>query len=431
MLALFLAINKLLGFAEKILIANYFGTSAEADVFIVVQGMFITGWMFVEEIASPALIPVLSAMRKAGASDQRARLVRGMLMVLVPVIVAFLAASIVFQKQIGWLLYPGFDERSKELVHDLWLYFCVAALPYFLTPVLQAYANSDKRFFAPAFSAALGRTCMIVVFVMAVRSAGLKGAGIGMIAYACVYFGLLFILVRFPLRKISQSLTARIPQQKMVAQLALPLLLGFAFSQACQWIDVRYGSQLARGTISALAFSRKLIDVPVLLLSFCVGTVLLPYLSGFAAERNMRGFRKYVNRSLIVCCSAYGLGLLVFFFGAEQIVKMVYARGKFDHGSIAVTAALLRYYAPGLLVFSCEIIVMQASFAVRNHWIAIIVGMICASLNITATVLLVPRFGAMVIPLAVVSQKGLKTLILWLFLRAKINAFEAMPEFAS
>jgi putative peptidoglycan lipid II flippase len=426
MLGFFLGVNKLFGFAEKILIANYFGTSSEADVFIVVQGMFITGWVFVEEIVSPALIPVLSSIGKNAESDQRARLVRWILVILAPAIILGLMASVILQKQIGQLLYPGLDESSKEMVRNLWLYFCVAALPYFLTPILQAYANANKRFFAPAFSAAIGRTCMIVVFIMAVRSTGLMGAGIGMVVYACVYFGLLFFLVRIPLRRLSESVSNRILHQKNVAQLALPLLIGFVFSQACQWIDVRYGSQLAKGTLSGLAFSKKLIDVPVLLLSFCVGTVLLPYLSGFAADGNIRSFKRYVNRSMILCFIAYGLGLLLFLIGAEQIVKMVYARGRFDAASIAVTAGLLKYYAPGLLVFSCEIIVMQASFAVRNHWTAIIVGMICASLNMTATILLVPQFGAMVIPLAVVGQKGLKTAILWLFLRKKLSAIEAI-----
>jgi hypothetical protein len=53
----FLAIHKLLCFVEKLLIARYFGTADQAVVFVVVQGLYITGWLSFEEILSPELIP--------------------------------------------------------------------------------------------------------------------------------------------------------------------------------------------------------------------------------------------------------------------------------------------------------------------------------------------------------------------------------------
>jgi peptidoglycan biosynthesis protein MviN/MurJ (putative lipid II flippase) len=95
-LVVFLVLNKLLGFVEKILIANYFGTSTDADVFIVAQGLFVSGWLFVEEILSPALIPVLSQARRDGRDRAGQVLVQRVLLLLVPAVVAFAVCSTAF-----------------------------------------------------------------------------------------------------------------------------------------------------------------------------------------------------------------------------------------------------------------------------------------------------------------------------------------------
>jgi len=415
-LVVFLVLNKLLGFVEKILIANYFGTSTDADVFIVAQGLFVSGWLFVEEILSPALIPVLSQARRDGRDRAGQVLVQRVLLLLVPAVVAFAVCSTAFQNIVGTLLYPGFDTATRAKVNMLWPFFAIGALPYYLTPVLQAYANSRKVFFPPALSAFAGRLAMIGAFVLLVRSMGLSGAGVGMIAYGMVYCVLLAVLIKIPLRIIARKAAESREYERKLAYLALPLLLGYVFSQATQWVDVRYGSMLAPGTVAALSFARKLVDVPVIVLSFCVGTVLLPYLSGFWSDGDKPRFARYVLWSVGACLVIYGAAAAVFMVGAETIVRLVYARGKFDAHSIAATATLLRFFALGLVVFSLEIIVMQACYAVRYHWYAVLTGMACACVNVGMTIVFVPRYGAVVIPIAIVSQKTMKAAVLGLLL---------------
>ena len=52
---------KLLGFAEKLVLAHVFGTSATADAYIAGASVVLLVGFLLADIASPALIPVLLA----------------------------------------------------------------------------------------------------------------------------------------------------------------------------------------------------------------------------------------------------------------------------------------------------------------------------------------------------------------------------------
>jgi len=255
---------------------------------------------------------------------------------------------------------------------------------------------------------------------------GVYSTGFGMIAYSVVYFAVLLLLLRFPFQFNGQDngTPFGVPAKKF-GYLAAPLVLGLLFSQMSQWVDIRFGSQLGDGIIAALSFSKKLIDVPVLILASSIGIVLLPYLTQYHSQGRTTEFVGLVRRSLLVCMLVYGIAAVVYLFFSDLIVALVYSRGKFGADSVSLTGRLLVWYTPGLLVFALEIIVMQAMYAVKAHWVATGMGMACAAANVALTIVLVPKFGAIAIPALLVGQKLVKTTILYIILQRKLAAFAA------
>ena len=128
---------------------------------------------------------------------------------------------------------------------------------------------------------------MIACFLHFVRSHGIAAGGFGMIAYGTICFTLMLLLLRFPSGLNPGHLPRAAAYLGRFSYLALPLALGLALSQASHWVDIRLCSSMQAGTISALSYARKLVDVPILVGAFCLGVILLPYFSDFfvKAER--------------------------------------------------------------------------------------------------------------------------------------------------
>jgi putative peptidoglycan lipid II flippase len=427
-----LGLNKILGFVEKLLIARFFGSSIESDAFFLAQSLFVMGWSIMEDIVAPALIPILIKLRISGTRIVRDHDFTVMLLVIaLPITIVFLATPVLFPNWTAGLLFPGLSPESKNLVLKLWGLFLWGGIPYFLTPLLQAFANSRKIFFIPALSQVLGRVAMLTCILFFVKDYGIVATGWGVMAYGIIYFLLLVLLLKFSLKMDGAGWDGAGKYLNRFSYLALPLLLGQGFSQATQWVDMNLISGLPPGSISALSFSRKLVDVPIIVGAFCLGVVLLPYLAEFHSKNQFAFFRKYLFRCTWICACIYSLlGIIYFVFGSH-LVNVIYVGGMFTQNAAEPVAFLLRFFAFGLPVFALEIMVMQASFAMRMHWQAVYTSMACASLNIGFTLWLFPKFGIMVIPVALIVQKALKTLVLGLFLNRSLRTVIASIKLES
>lgn len=433
----FFAMNKILGFGEKILIARYFGASAESDALIMAQNLFIAGWLILEDVLAPALIPTLQYIRRTGGrSDSDGSFTVLILLISLPLSLVFLATPLLFPDWTASILYPRLPMETRLLLSDLWKYFLIGGIPYFLTPILQAYANSRKRFLIPAMSQVLGRFSMLLCFLVFVQNLGISAGGWGVIAYGSIHCILIIALLRIPWKMDSAKWGEAGKYLGCFSYLALPLVLGQAFSQATQWVDINLASGMSAGALSTLSYARKLSEVPILLGAFALGVVMFPYLSDFHERNQHADFRKYFFRCFWLCAGVYSiLGMANIYFGTD-LVRLIYAGGRFTEGTVESVSALVRLFGLGLPVFALEIMVMQASFAIRYHWHAVFIGMACACLNMGFTLWLFPRFGIMVIPIALIAQKALKTSILGLLLLGKLKSIEKgnrqnpIPSFA-
>lgn len=405
--------NKLLGFGEKALIARFFGATPESDAILMAQHLLMTGWLVMEEVVGPALIPILQSLRGArnelGLDRSFAMLVMALSL---PFVVVYILLPLLFPDQVADLLYPRLASPTRTMLADLWKLFALGCLPFFLTPILQAYAHARFMFVIPALCQLTGRSAMIGCFAILASGHGTAAVGWGTMAYGIVYCALMLVFLRLPGRPGKGEGAVLTACLGRFSYLAFPLVLGWGFSQACQWVDIRLVSALPPGTVSVLTYARKLIDVPVILGAFGLGVVLLPYLSEFHERGDYLSFRLYLSRCAWLCAALYSLITLAYLAYGDTLVDRVYGDGGFGAGSAASVASLVRAFSWGLPVFAVEIIVMQAAFAVKCHWQAILVGMACASLNMSFTLWLFPEHGMIVIPAALVLQKALKTVVL-------------------
>ena len=116
---------------------------------------------------------------------------------------------------------------------------------------------------------------------------------------------------------------------------------------------------------SALFYAERLIYLPQGILATALGTVLLPVLSDFAAQKKHAEMRAAVHhglRTLLFVMTPAAVGLFVL---AGPIVRMLFEHGSFDGWSSLLTARALAFYAPGLMVFCLAKVFVPAFYALR------------------------------------------------------------------
>jgi putative peptidoglycan lipid II flippase len=282
---LFLLI-KSFGFIEKVVLANYFGTGDEADAYLVALSFPFSLFIMVEEILGPVLVPYIVSKKDDGTTNYWLRIFRK-ITVYCLIILLLLSALGIWQSE--WIvshLTPGFSGEKQtltvKLCQSLFVILIFLGLSSLLTVVFHAY----RKFNLPILAHALQKLFIILGIVFLHSKLGIYGAVVGCVTGVIIRSLLLFRKLPISLRNKIPQTVIRVPPKEMEKLLILmfPLLCGVIFSQASSMIDNLVLSKLSAGSIAALSYARKIIDLPILLVPFALGIVLLPYLSALTSN---------------------------------------------------------------------------------------------------------------------------------------------------
>lgn len=414
---------KLFGFAEKIALAYFFGTSMITDVYFSSLAFFMSVVFIVRELLSPTLIPnLVHAIKKSRYEADN--LFRIFLYIL---IFLGLTASLLFyffSDQISGLIAPGFSLKMRQMQAN----FIQTTVPYFglsLVSVififtLQAY----KKFFQASALEVLYKFVLLILLTVFAGSMGIRA-----ISLALCGSSLLSLMMMYFITPGSGSVFNRTrPKFRgyfgMTVSVMPPIVLGVVFSHISGLIDNVFASTFSEGSLSQLSFAKKLIDTIMLVGPVAIMTVLYPNLA-FYSDKN-RKFRALLNRSLrVVLYVAVPLAFILLITG-RNLIAIVFQHGSFTEESTSATFAVFSVYSFGLTALACEPIIVHAYFAKKDVKTPIKWGIVCVVINIILTFILISIFSLTGIPLAFVISKTLKVLILSVVFDRKLNTAKSM-----
>jgi murein biosynthesis integral membrane protein MurJ len=421
-IALIFIFVKLLGFFEKLVLANYFGTGDDADAYLMAYSIPFAFFLVFEEILGPVLVPFL--VQKIGKEniEYGIKILKRIAVGLFLILIIF---SIFGSLNASWFisnLAPGFEGSKQilaiDLLEKLFLTLILLAGSSFFTVIFHAY----KKFNLPVFARAIEKFIIVFSILLLHNNYGIQSAVIGCIIGSFLRVSLLIFMSPIQARnlRISSEIEIDKGELKSLLILMLPLLGGVLFSQVSALVDNFVASQLGTGAVSSLSYARKIIDLPILVVPFSMGIVLLPHLSSLSSVENREEFALLFERCFKILFSIFGfLTVLVFVFNVP-VIKLLFERGKFDSTSTKITAKALLWFAPGLIAFAVEIPIMQSFFALKDTLTPIWIGICCAIFNIFLTLTFVPYLGYIIVPIALSVQKILKVGFLFMILRRKV-----------
>jgi putative peptidoglycan lipid II flippase len=428
----FTMLSRVLGMVRDVLTAGVFGTSLAMSSFVVafrIPNLFRA--LFGEGALSSAFVPVFMQSRRLEGETAAWRLARRVVTLVGAVLLGIVAIGIVGMSL--WLLRPQVGAEAAavlplaRIMLPYVFFICMAALA-------MAVLNSYRLFSVSAFTPALLNITWIlaVLFIIPVVRGG-PSRQIQALAWTVFAAGAVQLAYQVPALwrvgwRPGVDTDWRDPRVKQVFLLMGPSALGLAVNQ----VNVMVNSLIALYWVgawapSALFYAERLIYFPQGILATALGTVLLPVLSDFAAQRKhdeMRGAIHHGLRTLLFVMTPAAIGLFVL---APAIVQMLFEHGSFDPKSTVLTARALSFYAPGLMVFCLAKVFVPAFYALQDTRTPVKVGLCAVTLNLTLNIV-----SALTLPeewkhagmaFSTVISEGFNGLVLAALLRRRLGRF--------
>ncbi len=409
-----------LGFAEKLVLANAFGTGIEVDAYLVAYSIPYSAFIVLREVVEPAFLP--TSLRTWRTSERDGWRLFGVVATLLLLLlgVATVAGMLASAPLIS-LTAPGFAGEQRALAAHLTRLVMPALLLLGLGTLTTAALHAQKRFSLPAAAEATFRAGPLALFL---TLGGVEGLALGMILGALGKLALEVLGLGRQLWQARPSLDLAFAPVRTVGRLAAPLLVALSLSLFVgPLVDNAFASKAGVGGVSALAYARKIGETLTTILPYTLGLVLLPFSAEMAAGQDGEGLARTLAAAvralaLIFLPVTVGLSML-----REPFVRLLFERGAFTAASTQLTAGPLLFYSLGLLPFALEVIVIQFYFARQDTLTPVLADVAAFALNVALIPPLMGLLGLGGIALATTIAKGLKVLALLLLFGRQVPAF--------
>jgi putative peptidoglycan lipid II flippase len=375
-------LSRVFGLVREMVIAWRFGASAETDAFFVAFSIPYAFYTVVGMSLTAVIVPILADYEAQGRPDEAMRMASLVINVVLISIGALAVAGIVGAPQVAWVLGGGFDEATLKLAAQFTALMMPSIVFMSVAGVLAGILNNRHVFGAPAF----GPVAMNLVIIMGAIIGG-AWAGIQGLVVGTVLGALSFALVQLPaLRRIGyRHRWAFSLNDKAIVRIAViiwPVMLVSGFSFLYTLIDFRLASGLTEGSITALNYANKFIQLPQGLFVLAVTTAIFPTLSKLAANARQEEMIALLSKGLrmILLLAVPGtVGLIVV---GQSLVELLFQRGAFGTHAAAMTSSALLFLTIGLVGFCVNVPLIRGFYASQDRRTPLLVGLLSVGVKL-------------------------------------------------
>ena len=388
---------KLCGIIKQSVIAYYFGTNSEMDMYFIASD-------FVAEIGivffSALMINLVNLyLEEKEAHQKGSNIFTDTTVVFVLLSVAVSLVISIFPGHLARVLAPG---AAVESISRLILYlrlFCFALACVAVSNICTAVLNAERDFLPGKCVGFIQSVCVIVCCILLYKKTGILSLIIGT---------LLFFIIEdiFLLIKVKKYVWFKRPhifnnnKIKELIKLWIPLFLSNSVVQLNAIIDKAIATSIGEGNVSALSYGHFVFTSihSIIIMNIC--TVLFAYFSAYLLDNKMEELITTFRSSLSLVVFIMIPIMVLCVCESEYIVKILYGRGAFSEQSVALTNNALVGYAVGIVFLAIRDIIMQVFYALKKNQIAMINGVIGVIINIILSMVLSKRIGVFGIAVA-------------------------------
>jgi putative peptidoglycan lipid II flippase len=426
------AVSRVLGLARESVFAFLYGAGRSTDAFnAAFRILDLLRDLFAESTLSASIVPILTSQRQKGKSEQN-RLASNVFNALLLCVGLITLLGIIFAPVLsqviafGFKSIPGKTELTSRLTALIFPFLLFIALAAWA----MSYLNTENEFLIPSLAPAAFNLFSIITAVVLYAYLIRRGTDpiFGM-AIGVLVGGLLQFVIQIPsllkngFRYVGY-LNFKDPEFRKIIMLFLPIAIGLAGSRINVAADVIMVSFLAERSMTWLHYAFRIMHLPLGLFGIAVGTVALPTLSRYVADKNLTDFRKTLFDSLKLVFFLTVSSTVLIIFLSHPITKIIYERGKFNGFDTSMTVQALIMYLLGVPFASGLRNLASAYYAFRDSKTPMYASLLSICANIILNYILMHLMGFKGIALATSIAALINCSILIYRLPQKIGSFD-------
>ncbi|MBD63744.1 MAG: murein biosynthesis integral membrane protein MurJ [Halobacteriovoraceae bacterium] len=394
-------LSRILGLVREQVIAFYFGASGFTDAFLVAYRIpNLLRDLFAEGAFSAAFVPSFVEANLKNKEEAR-KLLWSLFIFLGLVTFSFSLLIFIFAPEIITVFAPSFVESSEKFELTVLLTRVMSPFLFLvsLAALFMGVLNSLKIFFIPSLAPAffnLTTIASVLFFVNRFSELGLNpilsvavGVTLGGLVQAMVQLPLIFKRGYGPIR-LTKIFTRE--SKKVIVKLG-PGLLGFAATQINLIVNTILASGTVVGAVSWLSFAFRLFQLPVGILSVSIGNSNLVLFSKAWKAGDKKQAVELLQGSYFLSLYLVLPAMIALILCSDEMINVIFERGKFTADSTVMTAKALRWYALGLPFYSLYKIFVPTFYSIDRQKIPVYCSIVGIILNIIFSVALVPSYG--------------------------------------
>lgn len=416
--------SRILGLIREMTKAKFLGTSSYSDAFgIAFMIPNLCRRLFAENSISVAFIPTFKTYLEKEKDEETTQEFVSATFTLVTFLTSiFVCLGIVFTPLILRIFFKTEDKSAMAeaviLTRIMFPYLFVISVAAFFQGILNGL-----KIFAPSGFTPILFNAIVILFTYALSGKTQNPAramAIGVITGGTVQalFQLPFVLKhKWRITWTSLQKAFSNPGTKKVIALVLPTIVGMAAYQLNDIVSSALATRAGEGIYSSLNYSLRVQELILGICAVTIGTVILPDLTGFAAQNRWADFSSMLTQSMHIMAL---IALPITFFAflcAEEIITLLFASGLFDQKSVFMTVSVFRCHIIGLFFIAINRIMSPAFYAQQDTKSPTIAGLLNFAANISLALLLVHQFEGPGIAIALTIASFVNTVSLFFFLR--------------
>ncbi len=380
---------KLISFLQTLIIAQAFGVGRELDAYVAANRIpeliviLISGGALTH-----AFIPVFSGLLVKDDRESAWKLSSHLINTIFSI--ALLSSAVVFLLA-PWLVRevvaPGFDAVTAQNTIEMMRTLLLSTIIFAISGIFSGILNAHQHFLLPALAPIMYDIGILFGVIFLLPIYGVHGIAIGAVLGAALHFGIqLTGLFRYKMRWHFE-LGLRDPLLWRVIRLMLPRIGGLGVFSLNFLVMNNIASRLGVGSVSALDWGWRLMQIPQTLIGTAMGIVIFPTLAALSEVEDLPGKRGAMTgalRFILISSIPAAIGLIVL---GRPLISLL-ERGAFDASASALVYSTLSMFTLGLIVHAALEVIARSFYADKDTLTPLFAALGGALINFSLALLL-------------------------------------------
>lgn len=418
-------LSRILGFVRETVIGMQFGSNWLTDAYIAAFTIpDLVYYLLIGGALSAAFIPVFTEYVVKGEVEEAWKIVSTIINLILLVLGTIILLGIIFAPFLVPLVAYNFQGETLDLTVFLTRLMFPAVIFHALNGLAMGILNSYDHFTTPALGSVVYNVVIILAAFILGPQIGIAGMSIGVVIGAATSFLMQYYVLSKRGIRYQWIIDLKHPGVRKIGKLMLPAMIGLSIIQVNLVVNQNFASALAEGSITALRFANRLIQLPYGIFASAIGMAIFPTLTRQAAQKSLPQLKQTLSLGIRITnflSIPAAVGLIAL---SVPVVRLLFEQGKFGPEATYATAFALVFYSLGILSQCAIAIITRGFYALQDTVTPLKVGLLTVLLNVIFNFLLIKPLAHGGLALAFSLTGTVNMFILLIILRNKIGSID-------